>query len=70
LTLILEYERIRNKSSKRYFKRVKDLERFSGQKRKVIWQWYQKFIKSDRNSESLLPVKRAPKNPYGKPQKN
>lgn len=68
LTLILEYERIKNKQSK-HFKKVKDLEDYSGHKRKVIWQWYQEFIKSGRNPESLLPAKRRPKNPYGKPSK-
>ncbi len=59
LTLVLEYERIQNKDSKRYFKRVKDLEEYSVHQRKVIWQWYQKFIQSGRKTESLLPQKKS-----------
>lgn len=68
LTLILEYELVKNKKSK-HFKRVKDLEDYSGHPRKVIREWYQKFIKSGRRPEALLPQKRGPKNPYGKPSK-
>jgi len=69
LSLVLEYERIRQKNPERCFKRVKDLEKYSGHQRKVIWQWYQKFIKSERNPESLLSNKRGPKDPHGKPSK-
>lgn len=69
LTLVLEYERIRNKDPKRHFKRVKDMEEYSGHKRKVIWQWYKKFSELGRNPESLLSKKRSPQNPYGKPPK-
>ena len=69
LTLVLEYERIKNKQSK-YFKRVKDLEEYSNHQRKVIREWYLKFIQSGRNPESILPQRRGPrKNPYGKPPK-
>lgn len=57
LILILEYERVKSKKSK-HFKRVKDLEDYSGHQRKVIREWYQKFIQSGRNPESLLPQKR------------
>ena len=69
LTLVLEYERIKNKDPERHFKKVKDLEEYSKHPRKVIWQWYQKFIQSGRDPESLLPKKRSPRNPYGKPPK-
>ena len=68
LTLVLEYERIKNKQSK-HFKRVKELEEYSNHQRKVIWQWHQRFLKSGRNPVSLLPNKRSPKNPYAKPTK-
>ena len=68
LTLVLEYEKIKNKQSK-HFKRVKDLEEYSGHQRKVIWQWYQKYIRSGKDPKSLLPQKRSPKSPYGKPPK-
>jgi hypothetical protein len=69
MTIVLEYERIKNKTS-RHFKKVKDLEDYSGHQRKVIWQWYRKFVQSDRDPESLLPLKRGPKKkPFGKPSK-
>jgi len=69
LTIVLEYERIKNKTSK-HFKKVKDLEDYSGHQRKVIWQWYQKFVQSGRDPESLLPLKRGPKKkPFAKPAK-
>jgi len=69
LTLVLEYERIKNKDSKRHFKRVKDLEKYSCHQRKVIWKWYNIFISSNRKPESLFPRKRGPKDPHGKPPK-
>ena len=69
LTTVLEYERAKFKTSK-HFKKVKDLECYSGHQRKAIWQWYQKFVQSGRDPESLLPLKRGPKkNPFGKPSK-
>ncbi len=57
------------KTNSKHFKRIKDLEEYSGHRRKVIREWYQKFIQSSKNPESLLPSKRGPKNPYGKPSK-
>lgn len=69
LTLVLEYEKIIKKDPKRHFKRVKDLEKYSGHQRKVILSWYNSFIKSGRNPKSLLPKKRGPKNPHNKPPK-
>ena len=60
LLVVEEYELVRQKKSKS-FKKVEDICKVFKVHRKDIRKYYERWIKSGKNVESLLPQKRGPK---------
>lgn len=60
LTILKQYELVRHKRSK-HFKKVKELCEAYGINAKDLGKYYGRWVRSNKNPESLVPKKRGPK---------
>jgi transposase-like protein len=60
LNMIKEYGRIKKKKCK-YFKTVKEMCKFYGISRKTFYKWLNRYNKSNKDPNSLLPQSTRPK---------
>jgi len=60
LNMIKEYGRIKKKESK-YFKTAKEMCKFYGISRKTFYKWLNRYNKSNKDPNSLLPQSTRPK---------